>query len=82
VAEQEIQMSEILTAIGLPGLRMGRSSGLMEWGRKTRPEMIALYRHQAELDKAASERILAASDDEFRVRVVRGPIVQHLVEEL
>jgi hypothetical protein len=73
-------MSEILTYIGLPSLRSG--DGIGEWGRKTRVEMIALYRHQAELDKAAAEHILAASDDEFRVRVVRGPIVQHLVEEL
>ena len=70
-------MSEILTDIGLKG-----SGGIMEWGRKTRAEMIAKFKHQAELDKAAAERILAASDDEFRVRIVRGPLVQHLVEEL
>jgi hypothetical protein len=54
----------------------------MEWGRKTRAEMITLFRHQAALDKAAAEKILAASDDEFIVRVVRGPRVQHLIERL
>jgi hypothetical protein len=73
-------MSEILTYIGLRSLRSGH--GIGEWGRKTRAEMIALYRHHAELDKAAAERILAASDDEFRVRVVRGVRVRQLVEEL
>jgi hypothetical protein len=51
-------MSEILTSIGLSG-----AGGLMEWGRKTRAEMIEIFKHQATLDKATAERILAASDD-------------------
>ena len=73
-------MSEIVTYIGLPSLRSGE--GLGEWGRKTRAEMISLFKHQAALDKATAEKVLAESDDEFRVRVVRGTLVQHLVEEL
>ena len=70
-------MSEIMTDIGLRG-----AGGIMEWGRKTRAEMITLFRHQAALDKAAAEKILAASDEDFIVRVVRGPRVQHLIEKL
>lgn len=44
--------------------------------------MIVIIRAKARYDKDRAERILAASNDEFRVRVVRGSIVRHLVEEL
>jgi hypothetical protein len=70
-------MSEIMTDIGLPG-----AGGIMEYGRKTRAEMVALFREKAAHDKADAERVLAAADDEFKVRVVRGIHVQHLIERL
>ena len=63
-------MSERLTAIEL---RSTRDAGLAEWGLKTAPEMISLYRAYAEKMKRDAEIILAASDDDFRVQTYLGP---------
>ena len=70
-------MSEIMTVASLPG-----TPGLMEYGRLTRAEIIYRTREMAKHEKIKAERILAASDDEFNVRIVRGKIVEHLVEKL
>lgn len=72
-------MSEKMTVIELPG---GLDNGLGEWGELTAEEMVSKYREHAERMKAQAEEVLAASPEEYRIRVVRGPIVQHLVREL
>lgn len=56
---------ERMTSIQLPGGGPGTGGGLGEWGRKTRAEMIAIYRKWAEHQKAEAERVLAAADADF-----------------
>ena len=63
-------MSERLTAIMLPGIA---GSGLVEWGRKTVPDMIAIYRALAKRQKEKAEAILAAADSDFYVDTYLGP---------
>lgn len=70
-------MSELLTVASIPGC-----SGLMEWGRLSRAEIIKRARALAAHNKEQAEKILAAPDEAFNVRVVRGPRVQKLVERL
>lgn len=68
-----------MTSINLPGCR---SAGLADWGVKTVPEMIAKMRahHQHKLEVA--QQVLAASDADFLIEVVRGPIVRRRVNTL
>jgi hypothetical protein len=72
-------MSEIFTGVKLPG---NKDPGLSDYGKKTREEMIALYRSYAAYSKECAERVLAAPDDAFEVRIYRGSHVQHLVKVL
>lgn len=70
-------MSEIMTVASLRD-----SSGFMDYGRLTRAEIIRRTKEVAAQEKAHWKKILAAPDEEFDVRVVRGKLVQHLVERL
>jgi hypothetical protein len=72
-------MSDLLTTIRLPG---ARDSGLADWGRKTVPEMIAQYRayHQARLE--TEMLALDALDEDYRVTIVRGSVINKHVETL
>jgi hypothetical protein len=70
-------MSEIMTVASLP-----KEAGLMDYGRLTRNEIIRRTREMAMHQKERAERILAASDEEFDVRVVRGVHKQKLIERL
>jgi hypothetical protein len=72
-------MSDILTAASLPGVS---GAGLMDWGRLTRAEIIKRTRELAAYQKEQAEKVLAAADEDFDVRVVRGARVQHLIERL
>lgn len=72
-------MSEKLTRIRLPRVQAGR--GLLEWGEKTRSEMIAIYRKNAQCDFDAASKILHARDSDFEIDVVRGSIVQHFIRK-
>jgi hypothetical protein len=73
-------MSRKLTRILLPGQR--GYGGLMDWGELTAEEMIRQFRaHAANLRKQA-EAIEAASDDDFRVDVVRGAHKEELIRNL
>lgn len=67
------------TSINLPGGKIGHG-GLGEWGRKSRVEMIAIYRRWAERQKAEAERILAAPDEDFVVQTYLGEIRRKNVE--
>lgn len=55
-------MSEKMTSITLPG-----TQGFMDWGYKSRAEMIATYRRIAERRKAEAKVILNAADSDFIV---------------
>ncbi len=70
-------MSEILTSCHLKGV-----GGLDEWGRLTRAEIIEKTRDMARHQKAEAEKILAAADADFECKIIRGPLVRHLVERL
>jgi hypothetical protein len=70
-------VSDIMTVATAPG-----GGGLMEHGRLTRAEIIQKTKEMAEYEKARMERILATPDSEFEVKVVRGTLVQHLIERL
>jgi hypothetical protein len=61
---------------GCPG------GGWMDYGRLTRVEIIKRARDHAAHQKAQAEQILAAPDDAFDCRIVRGVHVQHLIEKL
>lgn len=75
-------MSEIMTVINLPKGEGPNWCGLMDWGRLTREQMIAQARKNAKLDAEIAQKILDAKDEDFIVKIVRGSIVQHLVEDL
>lgn len=70
-------MSEILTNCHLKGV-----GGLDEWGRWTRAEIIKKTREMATYDKQKAEKILAAKDEDFDCKIIRGPYVRRLVEKL
>lgn len=72
-------MSDLFTIINLPGLYGG---GIAERKKLTRAAIIQLYRDHAARLKDEAEKILAASDDQFNCRIVRGIYVQHLVKQL
>lgn len=65
-------------------IRLARSgdAGLMLYGEVSAAEIIEEYREKARHELAAAQRVLAAKDHEFQVRVVRGRFVQHLIKEL
>lgn len=73
-------MSEKMTQIGLRG--PGHGAGLANWGDLPLEEMIRQYRAKARRDLLIAEAILAASDEDFHIRVVRGPSVQHHIKTL
>lgn len=73
-------MSEKMTTIHLAGLSQG--AGFMDYGEKTAAEMIATYRRNAESDLAKAQAILAAADDDFQIKVVRGVHVQHHIRTI
>lgn len=58
------------------------NNGWAEWGRKTRQEMIAIYRKRAERDLANAQAILDADDADFLVQTYLGHNVQHKLEEV
>ncbi len=70
-------MSEILTSCHLKGV-----GGLDEWGRLTRAEIIERTREMARGQKAKAEKLLAARDEDFECKIIRGPYARHLVEHL
>jgi hypothetical protein len=70
-------MSDILTSCHLKGV-----GGMVDWGRLTRAEIIAKTRDMARHDKERAEKILAARDEDFDCRIIRGPRVRRLVERL
>lgn len=60
-------MSERMTGCAGPGV-----GGIEEWGRKTRPEMIAAFRRHYEQQRDEAERALALTDDELTVTTYLG----------
>jgi hypothetical protein len=70
-------VSDILTSCHLKGV-----GGLDEWGRLSRSEIIEKTRDMARHDKAQAEKILAARDEDFECKIIRGPHVRRLVEKL
>lgn len=72
-------VSEVMTVARLPGCF---GAGIMDYGRLTRAEIIRQLREHAKHEKERAEKILAAPDDAFECRIVRGVHVQHLIEKL
>jgi hypothetical protein len=70
-------VSEIMTVASAPS-----GGGFMDYGRLTRAEIIRRTKDMALSEKAKMEAILATPDNEFKVRIVRGQLVQHLIERL
>lgn len=70
-------MSRLLTVCNLPG-----GGGFMDWGRLPREEIIKRTREVAAHEAAKWNAILAARDEDFICRVVRGSARQALVETL
>jgi hypothetical protein len=61
-------MSERMTAVSGPGV-----TGVMDYGRRTRAEMLAQYRAHYEGQRAEAERALAMPDDVLTVETFLGP---------
>lgn len=70
-------MSEKMTSITLPG-----TQGFMDWGFKSRAEMIATYRKIAEHKKAEAELVIAAADSDFTVEQHTGMHRKHNVVKI
>lgn len=70
-------MSERMTEADAPGV-----TGLAEWGRKTRAEMIAAFRrfHQERLDEAM--KALALPDDQITTTTYLGPYARRNEQEV
>ncbi|WP_025157258.1 hypothetical protein [Leifsonia aquatica] len=71
-----------MTTVRLRTDHPASGAGLMDYGRKTRAEMIAALRKGAERDKARADAILAASDEEFVVETHTGVLVRRNVQEV
>jgi hypothetical protein len=54
----------------------------MDWGEKTRAEMVAIMRERARHLREAADAIDETEDDEFEVDIVRGSIVQHHIRSV
>lgn len=68
-------MSDKLTRIGLPGCPNGW--GIMDWGEHDAAEMVRQIRARAAHLRQQVEAIEAADDQDFKIDVVRGSVVQH-----
>lgn len=68
---------DILTVASLPGV-----PGLADWGRLSRAEIIRRTREMAAYNKEQAEKLLAAPDEAFNVRVVKGARKMKLIERL
>lgn len=66
-------MSDRLTEIHLPGCD---HSGIAEWGRRSKDEMLKQIRKHAETMKRQAEALLSAHDDDFTITTYLGVIVQ------
>lgn len=73
-------MSDKMTVISVPGRPSGDS--LMDWGDKTTAEMISFYRAYAARLRSRAEAIEKMSDEDFRIEIVRGRVVQHPIKVL
>lgn len=63
-------MSERMTSVTVRVAGFG--SGVAEYGRRTRVEMISMLRKKAARDKREAEQILAAADEDFIVETYVG----------
>ncbi len=69
-----------MTTVTVEGAPMG--TGLMEYGRVSRAEMIAKLRRVAQWNADNARRILEAPDEAFKVITHTGIHVQRNVEEV
>jgi hypothetical protein len=74
-------MSEKMTRIRVAGAK-NSNCGFMEWGEKTRPEMVKELRSYADYLREAVAAIDATSDADFEIDIVRGSIVQHHIRRV
>jgi hypothetical protein len=71
-------MTDTLTRISVPRCREPHP-GILDWGQKTAPEMIAQVRAYADHMRAQVAAIDATADEDFQIEVVRGSVVQRHV---
>lgn len=60
----------------MTGIRGPDGSGIDEWGRVSRADMIRRYRAFYDRQRAQAEAALAATDDELTVETFLGPYAQ------
>jgi hypothetical protein len=65
-------MSDRMTSARVADAPFG-TLAIGEWGRRTRPEMIAKLRESAQRQKESAERVLSATDEEIIVETYLGP---------
>lgn len=73
-------MSDRMTSVHLNGLPMG--AGYAEWGLREPKEMIGYLRQIARQQLLEAEKILAASDEDFRVETYVGVHVRRQLRVL
>lgn len=70
-------MADLLTTIRIDG--HPRGYGLADWGELTADEIIRQYRAMADHLRQQVAAIDATPDNQFRIEIVRGSVVQKLV---
>jgi hypothetical protein len=78
--EEAQNMTDTFTKITVPGQH--KFTGIMDHGRQTTEDMIKMARAYAAHMRACADAIDAAADDNFKVEIVRGSVVQTLVKVL
>lgn len=74
-------MSEKMTRIRVPGAK-GGDFGFLDWGEKSRSEMVRNFRIRAEHMRQVVAAIDATDDADFEVDIVRGSAVQHHIRKV
>ena len=73
-------MSEKLTTINILG--SSPFQGIAEWGECSIDDMVKMVRKYSEWLRSQADAIDATRDCDFRVTLVRGSVVQHLIRVL
>lgn len=69
-------MSDRMTEASVPGVAVG----IAEWGRLTRPQMIARYRDHYQRQLADAQKALDVADEDILVRTYLGPWAMKNIE--
>jgi len=73
-------VSAKMTRILLPGLPSGE--GYLDWDERSIEDMVSIMRRRAAHYRMVADAIDRAADEDFKIDIVRGSIVQHHIRNL